>query len=160
MVGVFFIGLYLLGLLVGIAAVVKKKPRDAAHVAETLLLYQLVITVALSSLMGFVGHVFMSEKIAAQIGWASNGFQKELGFVSLGIAIAGFMCFWYRGTFWLAVIVIFSTFYLGAAVNHVKEMLLAQNFNPGNVFPAVSDVLIPLTLIACWLLKAKWEGRS
>ena len=152
-----FLGFYIIGLLAGIIAVILKKRRSTADIAETLLLYQLTITVCLSSLLRFVGHVFMSEQIAAQIGWVSNGFQKELGFVSLGIGIASFMCAWYRGKFWLAVIIIFSAFYLGAAVIHIKEMLLASNFNPLNVFPAISDILIPLTLIICWLLKAKQE---
>jgi hypothetical protein len=152
-----FIGFYIIGLLAGIVAVIKKQRRNTADIAETVLLYQLTIAVCLSSLLGFVGHVFMSEQIAAQIGWVSNGFQKELGFVSLGIAIASFMCAWYRGTFWLAVIIIFSAFYLGAAAIHIKEMLLVRNFNPGNVFPAIADILIPLTLIICWLLKAKRE---
>jgi hypothetical protein len=150
-----FLTLYVIALLAGIIAVIRKRRRNAADIAETVLFYQLTIAVFLSSLLGFVGHVFRSEQVAAQIGWVSNGFQKELGFVSLGIAIASFMCAWYRGTFWLAVIIIFSSFYLGAAANHIKEMLLAQNFNPGNVFPAISDILIPLTLIICWLLMAK-----
>ena len=87
-----FLGFYIIGLLAGIIAVILKKRRSTADIAETLLLYQLTITVCLSSLLGFVGHVFMSEQIAAQIGWVSNGFQKELGFVSLGIGIASFMC--------------------------------------------------------------------
>ena len=87
-----FLVFYIIGLLSGIIAVIIKKRRNTADIAETMLLYQLTVTVSLSSLMGFIGHVFMSEQIAAQIGWVSNGFQKELGFVSLGIGIASFMC--------------------------------------------------------------------
>lgn len=151
----YFLVFYIIGLLAGIIAVIVKKRRKAADIAETLLLYQLAVTVFLSTLLGFFGHVFMSEQIAAQIGWVSNGFQKELGYVSLGIAIASFMCIWYRDKFWLPVIIIFSAFYLRAAANHIKEMLLIGNFNPGNVYPAIADILIPLTLIICWLLKAK-----
>lgn len=154
-----FLAFYIIGLLAGLIAVIIKKQRNIADIAGTMLLYQLTVTVFLSSLQGFIGHVLMSEQIAAQIGWVSNGFQKELGFVSLGIAIAGFLCIWYRGRFWLAVIIIFSTFYLGAAVIHIEEMLLIGNFNPLNVLPAISDILIPLTLIVCWLLKAKQEER-
>jgi len=152
-----FLVFYIIGLLAGIVAVITKKRRNTADIAETMLLYQLTVTVSLSSLMGFIGHVFMSEQIAEQIGWVSNGFQKELGFVSLGIAIAGFLCARYRGMFWLPVIIIFSTFYLGAAGYHIQEMMLIRNFNPLNVFPAITDILIPLTLIICWVLKAKRE---
>jgi hypothetical protein len=102
----------------------------------------------------------MSEQIAAQIGWVSNGFQKELGFVSLGIALAGFMCIWLRGKFWLAVVIIFSAFYLGTAAIHIEEMVLIGNFNPGSVYPAIAGILIPLTLIVCWLLRAIKEERK
>jgi hypothetical protein len=150
-----FLGFYIVGLLVGIIAVIIKKQRNTSDIAGTVLLYQLTVTVCLSSLQGFIGHVFMSEQIASQIGWVSNGFQKELGFASLGIAIASFMCIWFRERFWLAVIIIFSTFYLGAAAIHIKDKLLIGNFNPGSVYPAIADVLIPLTLIVCWLLKQK-----
>ncbi|MGE5495403.1 MAG: DUF6790 family protein [Burkholderiales bacterium] len=69
------------------------------------------------------------------------------------------MCIWLRGRFWLAVIIIFSAFYLGAAAIHIEEMVLIGNFNPGSVYPAIVDILIPLTLIVCWLLKAKKEER-
>lgn len=152
-----FLVFYIIGLLAGVIAVIIKKQRNVTDIAETVLLYQLSVTVFLSSLQGFIGHVLMSEQIAAQIGWVSNGFQKELGFVSLGIAIASFLCIWYRGRFRLAVIIIFSSFYLGAAGVHIKEMLLIGNFNPLNVLPVISDVLIPLTLILCWFLKGKPE---
>lgn len=151
-----FLAFYIIGLLTGIIAVIIKKRRNTtAVIAETLLLYQLTVTVFLSSLLGFMGHVLMSEQIAAQIGWVSNGFQKELGSVSLGIAIASLLCIWYRGLFWIPVIIIFSTFYLGSAANHIQEMLLAGNFNPGSVYPAIADIVIPFTLIICWILKAK-----
>lgn len=155
-----FLVLYIVGLIAGIVAVIVKKRCSTAEIAETVLLYQLAVTVFLSSLQGFIGHVLMSEEIAAQIGWVSNGFQKELGIVSLGIAIASIMCIWYRGLFWLPVIIIFSTFYLGAAVIHIQEMLLEAGFNPGNVYPAIADILIPLTLIACYLLKGKKKGLA
>ena len=52
-----FLGFYIIGLLAGIIAVIMKKRRSTADIAETLLLYQLTITVCLSSLLGFVGHV-------------------------------------------------------------------------------------------------------
>lgn len=155
-----FLIFYIIGLLAGIIAVIAKKRRNIADIAETLLIYQLTVTVFLSSLQGFIGHVFMSEMVAEQIGWVSNGFQKELGYVSLGIAITALMCIWCRGSFRLAVIIIFSAFYLGAAVNHIKEIIQISNYNPYNVIPAISDIIIPLTLIICWLLKAKKKEPS
>jgi hypothetical protein len=150
-----FLGIYIISLLVGIIVVIRKKQRNIVDIAETMLLYLLIIAVGVSNLVGFTGHVFNSEQIAAQLGWVSNGFQKELGFVSLGIAIAGFLCARYKKEFWLAVIIILSTFYLGAAANHIYEMQLFNNFNPLNVFPMISDIIIPLSLIVFWVLMVK-----
>lgn len=63
----------------------------------TALYTHLVYGVGFFGLFNFVGHSVLSEKVAKTIGWISNGFQKELGFVSLGIGVCvvGDWYLWY-----------------------------------------------------------------
>jgi len=116
-------------------------------------LVQLVFTVGFFGLFNFVGHVIMREKVAESIGWVSNGFQIELGIVSLGIGICGIMCYWFRDGFWIATVIPFSIFLFGAAVLHIEEIIKLKNFNTGNVIIILPDVLMPLTIILLLIMK-------
>lgn len=90
-----FMGLFLTGLVSGLIHWLIRR-KNGAQLAETLLLHQLLF-LGVAMTISFMGHVLMSEEIAAQIGWVSNGFQKELGYVSLGIGICGFLAVKFRG---------------------------------------------------------------
>ena len=114
---------------------------------------QLVFTLGFFGMFSFTGHVFMREKVARSIGWVSNGFQIELGIVSLGIGVCGIMCYWFRDGFWIATTVPFSVFMFGAAILHIKEIIKQKNFNKGNVVTILPDILMPLTIIFLLFLK-------
>lgn len=116
-------------------------------------LIQLVFTVGFFGIFNFAGHVIVREKVAKTIGWVSNGFQVELGIVSLGIGISGILCYWIRDGFWIATVIPFATFLFGAAILHIKEIFKLRNFNPGNVIIIIPDIIMPLTLIILLLLK-------
>jgi len=116
-------------------------------------LVQLVFTVGFFGIFNFIGHVIMREKVARSIGWISNGFQIELGIVSLGIGISGIMCYWFRDGFWTAAIIPFSIFLFGAAILHIKEIIKLKNFNSGNVVIILPDIIMPLTIIVLLFLK-------
>lgn len=106
-----FMGLFLTGLVSGLIHWLLRR-KNGALLAETLLLHQLFF-LGVSMTISFFGHVLMSEQIAAQIGWVSNGFQKELGYVSLGIGICGFLAVRFRGAFWAPIIIIATVFFVG-----------------------------------------------
>jgi Family of unknown function (DUF6790) len=146
----FYIISYLLGWIIGITFYFTGRENDFIN---CVLLSHLVFTVGFFGLFNFIGHSFLSEKVANRIGWITNGFQKELGYVSFGIGICGIMCFYIRDTFWLATIIPFSTFLLGAAFLHSKEIIKTKNYKPGNTWIIIPDVLMPITLIVLWLLK-------
>lgn len=116
-------------------------------------LIQLVFTVGFFGIFNFIGHVILREKIAKSIGWVSNGFQIELGTVSLGIGICGILCYWIRDNFWIATIIPFTVFLFGAALLHIKEMVKDKNFNAGNVLIVLPDIIMPLTIIILLWLK-------
>jgi hypothetical protein len=141
---------YIIGWIIGITFYFIKPENGFI---DCVLLSHLVFTVGFFGLFNFVGHSLLSQKVANRIGWVSNGFQKELGYVSLGIGICGIMCYFIRDAFWLATIIPFSTFLLGAAFLHIKEIIKEKNYKPGNTWIIIPDFLMPITLIILWLLK-------
>ena len=146
----FYLVPYLVGWVLAVIYFLGRKDEGFIHAA---LLMHLSFTVGFFGLFNFLAHSFFSKRVAARIGWVSNGFQKELGYTSLGIGTCGILCLVYQDGFWLATIIPFSTFLLGAAALHVVEMVRSKNFNPGNTWIVLPDVLIPATLIALWLLR-------
>lgn len=126
-----------------------------APVAETLLLWLLVIKIGLGGLWAFLGHYFKSDDIARYIGWpAGNPFQKEVAFTNLALGTCGVMCLFFRDGFWLATIVFASVFLLGAFSVHLKDQKERGNKNPGNAGPVFfADILVPLALWGLYFAK-------
>jgi hypothetical protein len=62
------------------------------------------------------------------------------------------MCPAYGRGFWLAAIVMASIFLLGAAAGHVKQMIVAKSFAPGNAGAVFfADVVVPIVLIVVYV---------
>ncbi len=120
---------------------------------EELLAYFLLFGLGLAYLVNFVFHVFLGDLSAKLIGWAQSPFQAEVGFASLGFAVVGFMAF--RGSFGVRVAAVIGTacFSLGAAGGHVYQMVVADNFSPGNAGVVFfTDIAIPVVgLVLLWL---------
>ncbi len=87
---------------------------------------------------------------AASIGWpAGNPFQSEVAVANLTIATLGILCYWIRGNFWVATVIAFSVQWLGAAVVHIRDIMVAANYAPNNAgLTLYLDILMPLILIA------------
>lgn len=148
-----FIITWVVGLAVGfITAIFNPNIDTFREFCTNLLFYQLTITVSLSGLIGFWGHVFKSDMVAEQIGWSKGSqFQKELGFAELGFAIAGIMCNWYGKEFQLATIVLVTPLFILAGINHLREMVVNKNFHSYNLITSVPDLLMPLSWIFFWI---------
>jgi hypothetical protein len=98
------------------------------------------------------GHLFMPAPVAAAIGWPTSRFQWEVGLANLGYGVAGIMASSFGREFWLATIVVFSIFMLGAAVGHIRSMLAEHNFAPGNAgYIFWYDLLAPILLILLYI---------
>ena len=117
-------------------------------IVETLLVNFLVINVGISGLYAFMGHAFSSKKVAEYIGWPSgNPFQFEVAITNLSFGILGVLCIWFRDNFWIATVIGFSVFALGAAYVHIRDMIKNKNQSPGNAGPPLySDILKPTFL--------------
>jgi hypothetical protein len=141
---------YIVGWLVGLLLF---QFDGSLSLLDALTLGHLVFTVGFFGLFNFLGHVIFRKRVARQIGWESNGFQIELGIVSLGIGISGILCYWIRDSFWIATVIPFSVFLIGAGVLHIIEIIKNKNFNMGNTWIIIPDFLMPVTLIVLLLLR-------
>lgn len=145
-----YIVIYVIGLILGIGIYLMN---PEIGFVTSLLLSNLVFCVGFFGIFNFIGHTILSKKVAQSIGWTSNGFQKELGFVSLGIGINGILCYWFRNGFWIATAVPFSVFLIGAGILHIIEIRKNRNFNRGNTWIILPDFIMPLTIIVLLILQ-------
>jgi hypothetical protein len=146
--GLFFL---FLGLIVGAVHVyLDNQPRTKGRLVEIFLLWLLVITVGIQGIFAFIGHTVFADTTAASIGWpAGNPFQSEVAVANLTIATLGILCYWIRGNFWVATVIAFSVQWLGAAVVHIRDIVVAANYAPNNAgMTLYLDILMPMILIA------------
>lgn len=110
---------------------------------------------------GLFGHILYADQVAANIGWPQNsGFQMELGFVSIGLGLVGFLGFWNR-SFWLPFIIPRTFFGWGAGLTHILHAVQHNNFSPSNVGLIIYwDFLFPVVLITLYLLYQREMQRS
>lgn len=121
-------------------------PRDTAGVY---LWYFVVITIGFGGLWGFVGHTFLADMVAQDIGWATGSpFQTELAFYHLGLGIAALLAIWLRGHMITALVIAKSIFWYGAAFVHLQDVIVNNNYAPSNVgAPLVGDLILPTVFL-------------
>jgi hypothetical protein len=97
-------------------------------------------------------HLLTPGPVAKAIGWPTSRFQWEVGLAGVGYGVAGMMAPAFDRGFWLATIIVFSIFMLGAAVGHVRSMIAEHNFAPGNAgYIFWYDILAPAFLIVMYV---------
>jgi len=130
-------------------------------VIEVFLLSFLTISVGIASFVGFVGHVFLADRIAAEIGWATGSpFEQEVAFANLAVGFLGITCIWLRGNYWIATVVAATIFLWGAAYGHIMDIIVHGNYAPGNAGGALyNDILVPLISIVL-LAAYMWTARN
>jgi hypothetical protein len=138
----------ILGLVVGAVHIyLDKQPRTRGRVAQTILLWYLVIIVGVTGVFAFIGHTVFADATAHSIGWpAGNPFQGEVAVANLSV---GILCYWMRGNFWIATVIGFSVWWLGDAVVHIRSIVVDANYAPDNAgVTFYLDILVPVLLIA------------
>lgn len=133
---------------------IKNKPINSFIIVRTFLLSFLVISVGIGCTWAFIGHAFLSAKVAASIGWpAGSPFQLEVAFANLAIGVLGILCYWFRDNFWTATVISSSIFLIGAAYVHAVNIITYSNYSPGNAGTIFyMDMLGPIILIALLIL--------
>jgi hypothetical protein len=144
MLTVIFLGL---GLAVaGLNLAFDKYPRTTRRVSELFLFYLIFFCVGIQGLIGFYGHTFQADSVAKNIGWPTGSpFQFEIAVTNLAFGVLGILCAKFRGNFWLATGIGSSIFYLGAAVVHIRDLIVNHNYAPYNagLLLYVGDILAP-----------------
>src|SRR5258706_4570368 len=144
----------ILGLIFsGIAIARAPKPLALDVIVEKLLSWYVFFSVGVCYLYNAIVHIFFGKMAAAFIGWADSPFQFEVGTASLGFSIIGFIAAFRSFDLRLGAVIPFSIFTLGAAIGHVREMITACNFAPGNAGVIFyTDLVIPaFGLLLLWL---------
>jgi hypothetical protein len=146
-----FLLCFVLALVIGaVHLYLDKQPRTRARVAETFLLWLLVMNVGVASVLTFMGDAFFADKMATSLGWpAGNPFQSLVAVANLSVGVLGILCYWMRGTFWVATVIAFPVWWLGAGAVHIRDMVVSANYAPNNSGITVyMDILVPVVLVA------------
>lgn len=134
---------------------VSRKPRTSRRVLDLYLLYTLGVGVGVGYLFGGLGHLLFADRVAEQLGWATGtGFQTEVGLYDVAFGVLGLGCIWFREQWWYATSLGISVFAVGATVNHVRDLVAEGNASALNSASAVSDVIVPILLLAFFV--ARW----
>ena len=139
-----------LGLVVGAVHVyLDKQHRTRGRVAEIFLLWFLVVTVGLVSVVFFIGHTVFAASTAAGIGWPpGNPFQSEVAVANLTVGTLGILSYWIRGNFWVAAVIAFSVQWVGSGIVHIRSMMVEGNYAPNNAgLTFYLGILMPVLLI-------------
>lgn len=153
-VGGFFYTLVLVPLSIRRHIGLVETPEPWTRVA---LVYYSVILIGFGGIWSFVGHTFMADFVASEIGWATGSpFQTELAFATLGAALVGLMAIWVRDHLITGLIIAKSVFWLGAAGVHIADAVNHANYSPLNIgAPLIGDIIYPALLL--WLL---WQTHQ
>jgi hypothetical protein len=136
-------------LLLVAAVVVAAARHGYGSAAERFLAWILLLPIGVSGIWAAVFHIFFPAISAADIGWEVSPFQFEVGMADLAIGITACAAFWGNLSFKAAAVNAASIFLFGDAVGHVRQMMVAGNFAPGNAgVPFYLDVLCPVLAIA------------
>lgn len=140
-------------LLFVVALVIAASRYGHGFAVERFLSWILLLPIGVTGLWAGAFHVFFPGTAAALIGWQVSPFQFEVGMADLAIGVTACISFWRDLSFKAATVSAASIFLLGDAVGHVRQMLIAGNFAPGNAgVPFYTDILCPLLAIALLLV--------
>ncbi|HXT79600.1 MAG TPA: DUF6790 family protein [Acetobacteraceae bacterium] len=139
--------LFVLALVVGLLR------RHDGPLAQRLLSWILLLPIGITGLWAGITHVFFPAVAAAHIGWQVSPFQFEVGMADLAIGVTACIAFWRDLNFQAAAVSAAAIFLLGDAIGHIRQMVVAGNFAPGNAgVPFYMDVICPLLAIALVVL--------
>lgn len=128
--------------------------------AERYLDWQLLLPVGLGGVWAGLFHVFSPETAASFIGWQVSPFQFEMGITDIATGITAVIAFWRRLEFKAALVVFVSLLYAGLAIGHVKEIMVAGNYAPGNAGLLLAITIVTPFLVVWLLVIASRSGAK
>ena len=149
--------------LVGAAIAIASGPRPVARafVLDRLLRYAFIFPVGLIGLWAALGHIAFPVRVAQAIGWQTSPFQFEVGVANLGIGCAGLYAAFRSFEARLATNLMLACFLIGAGIGHIREIIGAGNFAPGNAGPILfTDLLTPTAIfLLLWFSRPRGVER-
>jgi hypothetical protein len=112
-----------------LAALTLKRP---AYFPERLMNWLLLLSVGVMNLWAGLFHVFAPEMSARSIGWQDSPFHFEIGVSDIAIGIVAIASFWRSLEFKAAVVGYITLFFIGVAVGHVRQAIMAGNMASNN----------------------------
>jgi uncharacterized membrane protein len=146
-------------ILLPLALIIAAIRRDRRSAAHRFLAWILLLPIGITGIWAALFHIFLPHMAAADIGRQVSPFQYEVGVAGLAFGVTACAAFWASLPFKAAAVLVSSIALLGDAVGHVRQMLVAGNFAPGNAgVPFWTDVIVPALAIV--LLLAAWRARD
>ena len=133
--------------------------RSGAPIADRFLGWILLLPIGATGIWAAFFHIFFPQIAAADIGWEVSPFQFEVGLADLAIGATACVSFWRSLDFKAAAVMASSIFLLGDAIGHVRQMIAAGNFAPGNAgVPFFGDIAFPLLAIVLLMIVRRSEA--
>jgi hypothetical protein len=143
-------------LLLIVALVMAATRHGHRSAADRFLSWILLLPIGVTGLWAGAFHVLFPATAAALIGWEVSPFQFEVGMADLAIGLTACIAFWRDLGFKAAAVTTASIFLLGDAIGHIRQMLIAGNFAPGNAgVPFYTDIVCPLLAMALLLIASR-----
>jgi len=162
MVSSFIVFLLLICIAVLLHLLIKRHYTSRSKTIEIILFRSILIGIGISCIYAFIGHMFFADEIARSIGWpAGNPFQQEVGLANLAFGILGLLCIKFRDNFWLATVIGWFIFMVGAGIGHVYQAIVHADFSPNNVGPVlIYDLVFPVIILVLLLVYRHQSAMS
>jgi hypothetical protein len=148
----------------GAAIAIARGPRPVARtfVLDRLLRYTFIFPVGLIGLWAALGHIVFPVRVAQAIGWQTSPFQFEVAVANLGIGCAGLYAAFSSFEARLATNLVLACFLIGAGIGHIRDIISAGNFAPGNAGPILcTDLLTPTAIfLLLWFSRPRGAERE
>lgn len=148
-----FLLLWFFGLLsAGIHLFVIGFPKDMSQISTVVLLHQFVVTFGAVGIIGMIINVFTADSTAKKLGWPGGPFQVKYGFSQLHLGVMGVLAIWFRGYFWIGVLVSMYMYGLSGLWSHTSIMIKNKKVDFDSVGNLVMDVAYQsfLTVLSIW----------
>jgi disulfide bond formation protein DsbB len=147
--------------LLGAALVLAATRSTPEKTAERYLGWILLLPIGVTGLWAGAFHVFFPATSAAHIGWQVGPFEFEVGMADFAIGVTACLAFWRELAFKAVAVCAASVFLLGDAVGHVRDMMVAGNFAPGNAgLPFYMDIICPLLAVGLLTIATQQGARD
>jgi len=120
---------------------IKGFPKELSGICNVLLLHQFVVTFGAVGVVGAISNIFMADKNAKQLGWPGGPFQVKYGFSQIGVGVMGIMAIWFRGPFWIGVLVTMYIYGISGFWSHINVMVMNKKIDADSIGNLIMDVL-------------------